>query len=201
MDTARAIYDLLNEPVPSYYFEVLILDEFDLDDPFAMMTATASLALQVLDPKAAAFAEVSGLELTLGSEEYIEAGWSTPRPMFTAMSTSELTLKRYLRPRHIGVMGFALDPISGWCQDTIIAAKHWETKITTKNILIFIYHPMISNPLGAPKHLPIAGFLVQEAYPTKWSVSDLNSTEESSPIMETIGFKYTELQRLAVPPA
>ena len=202
MDLLDSIVGFLNEPVPSYFFEVMILDEFDTSDPFAMTTAMASLAIQVLDPVSAAFSEVSGLEITLGSEEYIEAGWSTPRPMFTAMSTSELTLKRYLRPRHIGVMGFSLDPISGWCQETVIAAKHWETKITTKNILIFIYHPMIQNPLPVgPSAFPIAGFLVQEAYPTKWAISDLNSTEEGAPITETIGFKYTELQRLAIPPA
>lgn len=202
MDLLGSIVGFLNEPVPSYFFEVIILDEFDMSDPFAMTTAMASLAIQVLDPVSAAFSEVSGLEITLGSEEYTEAGWSTPRPIFTSMSNSELTLKRYLRPRHIGVMGFALDPISGWCQETVRAAKTWESKITTKSILIIIYHPMIQNPLPVgPAAFPIAGFLVQDAYPTKWAISDLNSTEEGTPITETIGFKYTELQRLAIPPA
>jgi phage tail-like protein len=199
MDIIENIIGSLNEPVPSFFFEVLILDEFDNEDPKAMDGAMASLALQVLDPVSAAFSEVSGLEITLGSEEYTEAGWSTPRPMFTAMSNSELTLKRYLRPRHVYTKAFLLDPISGWCQETIEAAKTWESKITTKSIIIIIYHPTIPNPFPGPGPLPIAGFLVQGAYPTKWAVSDLNSTEESTPITETIGFKYTELSRVELP--
>ena len=203
MDLLGNIVGFMNEPIPSYFFEVLILDDpFDADDPFAMMSATASLAIQALDPTACAFSEVSGLEIALNVSEYNEGGWSTPRPIFDKMSTSGLTLKRYLRPRHVGIMGFAFDPISGWCQDTIQAAKKWEKKIKPKDIMIFIYHPMIQNPLPVgPASFPVAGFIVQEAFPVKWNISDLNSTEEGSPIIETIEFKYTELMRLAVPPA
>ena len=200
MDT---IIGFLNEPIPSYFFEVMFLDDpFDADNPLAMTSAIASLAIQVLDPVACAFSEVSGLEIALDVGEYSEAGWSTPRPMFNKMTNSALTLKRYMRPRHIGVMGFSLDPVSGWCQETVIAAKTWESKITTKDLMIFIYHPMIQNPLPiGPAAFPIAGFLVQEAFPTKWSISDLNSTEEGQPMIETVEFKFTELQRLAIPPA
>lgn len=203
MDLLGSIVEFMNEPIPSFFFEVLFLeDRFDPSNPMAMMSATASLAAQVLDPTACAFMEVSGLEIALNTTEYNEGGWSTPRPMFDKMSTSSITLKRYLRPRHVGIMGFSADPVSGWCQDTVQAAKKWDKKIYTKDMMIFIYHPMIQNPLPiGPASFPIAGFLVLEAFPVKWSISDLSSTEEAQPVVETIEFKCTELQRLAVPPA
>jgi hypothetical protein len=203
MDLLGGIISFMNEPIPSFFFEVLILDDpFDADNPMAMMSATASLAVQALDPTACAFTEVSGLEIVLNTNDYPEGGWSTPRPQFKDISTSTLTLKRYLRPRHVGIMGFSFDPISGWCQDTVQAAKKWEKKIKPKDMMIFVYHPMIQNPLPVgPASFPIAGFLVQEAFPVKWGISDLSSTEEAQPIVETIDFKYTELQRLAIPPA
>jgi len=202
MDVLTDIVEFLNEPIPSFFFEVMFLDEFDPSDPLAMTSAIASLAIQALDPVACAFTEVSGMEISLGTTEYTEAGWSTPRPMFEKMSNSSLTLKRYLRPRHVGVMGFSLDPVSGWCQDSIQAAKTWEKRMSTKDLMIFIYHPMIQNPLPVgPKSFPIAGFLVLEAFPVKWAISDLNSTDDSAPIVETVEFKYTEIQRLAIPPA
>ncbi len=194
--------DFLNEPIPSFFFEMLFLEKFDPSDPLAMAGAVADLAIQALDSGAVAFSEIDGLEISYGTSEYNEAGWSTPRKMFDKVSTSALTVKRYLKPRHIGVMGFSLDPVSGWCQDTIQAVKLWEKPVTTKDILIFVYHPLLKNqvPIG-PAALPIAGFLVQEAYPTKWGISALNSTDDSAPIVETIEFQYTEIQRLAVPPA
>jgi hypothetical protein len=198
MDLLSNIAGFMNEPIPSFFFEVLFLEEFDMANPLAMKKATASLAVQVLDPISAAFTEVSGLEIALNVEELNEAGWSTPRPHFSKMSNSALTLKRYLRPRHIGIMGFSLDPVSGWCQETVKAAKTWESKVVTKDILIFIYHPMIKIPIIGSS-VPVAGFLVQSAFPTKWAVSDLSSTEEGQPIIETIEFKYTELHRLEVP--
>ena len=203
MDLLGNIVGFLNEPVPSYFFEVMILESaFDFNNPLAMTSAIASLAIQVLDPVSCAFSEVSGLEISLDVGEFSEAGWSTPRPLFNKMTNSALTLKRYLRPRHIGVMGFSLDPVSGWCQDTVQAAKTWEKRMYTKDIMIFVYHPMIQNPLPVgPAAFPIAGFIAQEAFPVKWSISDLSSTEEGQPIIETIEFKFTELQRLAVPPA
>ena len=195
--------DFLNEPIPSFFFELLFLeDPFDSKDPFAMTAAMADLAVQAMDSGAIAFSEVDGLELSYGTSEYNEAGWSTPRKMFTNVSTSALTVKRYLKPRHIAVMGMSLDPVTGWCQDTLKAVKNWEEKVRTKDILIFIYHPLLKNPLPiGPSALPLAGFLVQEAYPTKWGISALNSTDDSAPILETIEFQYTEIQRLAVPPA
>ncbi|MFK7796266.1 MAG: hypothetical protein AB8E82_02355 [Aureispira sp.] len=192
----------MNEPIPSFFFEVLFLEAFDPDAPFAMTSATASLAMQALDPVATAFADVQGLTVSFKTSEVREAGWSSPRPTFDAVNNDELTLVRYLRPRHIGVMGFALDPISGWCQETMSTVKKWNKQVLKKDILVFIYHPMIQNPLPVgPSSFPVAGFMLQEAFPTSWGISDLSSTAGDAPIKETIKFKYTEIQRLAIPPA
>ena len=202
MDLAGNIVGFMNEPIPSFFFDVLFLDDnFDPSNPLASKSALASLALQALDPIAAAFSEVSGLEMAFSTETVNEAGWSLPRDSFDKMTSSELELKRYLRPRHIGVMGFSLDPVSSWCQKTFESAKTWAKAITKKDILIFIYHPMVKNPLpiGPSALFPVAGFLVKEAFPVKWTVSPLNSTDDSQAITETISFKYTELTRLAIP--
>jgi hypothetical protein len=128
-----------------------------------------------------------------------EAGWSTPRPSFDKINNEELVLQRYLRPRHIGLGSFSLDPTSQWCQSTMESAKTWEAKIDVKNIMICIYHPMIQNPLPVgPSSFPVAGFLVHEAFPTSWGISDLSSTASDAPIKETIKFKYTEIERLKI---
>lgn len=195
------IIGFLNEPIPSFFFEALFITDFDVSKPFALTGALASLAAQMIDPGGVAFTEVSGLELGIETGSINEAGWSSPRPEFSRMANGTVTMKRYLKPRHVGIGTFSADPISGWCISTMKAAKTWEHQIQKKSILIFIYHPMIKNPLPVgPASLPIAGFWVRDAFPVKWGVSDLNSTEESQPIIETIEFKYTEIQRLALPP-
>ncbi len=202
------VVGFMNEPIPSFFFEVLVLENPIKKDAegkinkLEMAKASAALAAQVLDPGATAFQQVSGLGITLETETFNEAGWSTPRNIFKNMKNDQVTLTRYLRPRHVGVMGFSADAFSGWCQDTVKAAKTWESQITPKDVMIFIYHPMIKNPLPVgPASFPVAGFLLQEAYPVEWSISELDSMNENEPIKETIALKFTELQRLAVPPA
>lgn len=197
MDLLGDIVGFMNEPIPSFFFEVQVLDKFDMSNPLAIAGAVADLATG-----GGAFQSISGLEVAFSVDYINEAGWSTPRPTFSKMNNSEVTLVRYLKPKHIGIMGFSLDAFSGWCQETMTAAKKWEEQITTKDVLIFVYHPSIKNPLPiGPASFPVAGFLLQEAFPTKWSISDLDSLNDSDPVKETIGLSFTEIQRLAVPPA
>jgi hypothetical protein len=202
MDLMKNIAGFMNEPIPSFFFEVLVIEKFDLSNPFALTAATASMAMQALDPIATAFSDVQGLTVSFKTTEINEAGWSSPRPTFDRVNNDELTLVRYLRPRHIGVMGFSLDPLTGWCQETMQTVKTWEAQVVKKDVMVFIYHPMIQNPLPVgPSSMPVAGFILQDAFPTSWGVSDLSSTAGDAPIKETIKFKYTEIQRLAIPPA
>jgi hypothetical protein len=67
--------------------------------------------------------------------------------------------------------------------------------------MICIYHPMIQSPIPGgigPSSFPVAGFLVHEAFPTSWGISDLSSSGGDTPIKETIKFKYTEIERLKI---
>ncbi|WMX14630.1 MULTISPECIES: phage tail protein [unclassified Aureispira] len=201
MDLLSNIVGFMNEPIPSFFFEVLFFERSD-SFSFKTMSISASLALQALDPMATAFSDVQGLKMSFATTPLNEAGWSTPRPSFDKIDNDELVLQRYLRPRHIGVMGFSLDPTSEWCQKTMSSAKTWEEKIEVKDIMICIYHPMIQNPLPiGPSSFPVAGFLIHEAFPTSWEISDLSSTSGDAPIKETIKFKYTEIERLEIPPS
>jgi len=197
MDLFSTIANFANEPIPSFFFEVFFYERPDslLDS----LSVTASLAMQMVDPIATAFSDVSGLDMSFATTPLNEAGWSTPRPSFDKINNEELVLQRYLRPRHIGMGTFSLDPTSEWCQKTMQSAKTWEEKIEVKNIMICIYHPMIQNPMPiGPSSFPVAGFLVHEAFPTSWGISDLSSTGGDVPIKETIKFKYTEIERLKI---
>lgn len=198
MDLLSTISGFMNEPIPSFFFEVFIYDR--PSSVLGSLSATASLAMQMLDPVATAFSDVSGLDMSFATTPINEAGWSTPRPSFDKINNEELVLQRYLRPRHIGIGTFSLDPTSEWCQNTMASAKTWSEKIVVKNIMICIYHPMIQSPLPGfgPASFPVAGFLVHEAFPTSWGISDLSSTGGDAPIKETIKFKYTEIERLKI---
>jgi len=197
MDLLSTISGFMNEPIPSFFFEVFV---YDIPTPGGpTLSVTASLAMQALDPVATAFSDISGLDMSFATTPINEAGWSTPRPSFDKINNEELVLQRYLRPRHIGLGSFSLDPTSEWCQNTMQSAKTWSEKIEVKNIMICIYHPMIQNPLPiGPSSFPVAGFLIHEAFPTSWGISDLSSTAGDTPIKETIKFKYTEIERLKV---
>lgn len=190
MDFLNNLMGFMNEPVPSFFFEVQFLEESN-----ALMGSAKSMIAGALDPEANAFTDVDGLNIAFETTSINEAGWSSPRPVFDKMKNEELTLSRYLRPRHIGgMLTFSMDPITEWCQETMEAAKTWEKQVVKKNVLIYIYHPM----MPTKPSIPVAGFLVHEAFPTSWGVSPLSSTNTGDPIKETVKFGYTEIERLVI---
>lgn len=195
MDALQNVISFLNDPVPNFFFGVLVVD-----NPLASATSAVGMISQ-LDPVASAFTEVSGLELGMNTDEIQEGGNQIPLRFPKGVKADTLKLKRYLRPRHIAVAGFSLDPLTGWSQEVFEAAKKWEKEIPVKDLIIVIYHPQIKNPLPVgPSAFPIAGYLVLRAYPIRWATSDLNSTSDSEPITEEFEFSYEEIQRLAIPP-
>lgn len=197
MDTLKSIMSFLNEPVPSFFFGVLIVDI--VDNLLSSPSAVTGLLTQ-MDPTASAFTEVSGLELGLNTTDWEEGGNQIPLKLPGRMKNETLTLKRYLRPRHVAVGGFALDPLTGWAQETFEAAKSWETSIVPKNIIVVVYHPQVKSPLPVGSSaFPVASYMVERAYPIKWATGDLNSTSED-PIPETFEFAYSEISRVQVPP-
>ncbi|MCH2042870.1 MAG: phage tail protein [Saprospiraceae bacterium] len=195
------ISDFINDPIPSFYFGVSIVDSTPESFLGAIGGAGASSVIQALDPVATAFTEVSGLEMGLdsGSVTWEEGGNSVPIKLPGRLKNDVITLKRYLRPRHIAVGGFSLDPLTGWASETFERARYWSDKLVVKDLYIVVYHPQVKNPIPVgPSALPIAGYHVQGAYPTKWSMSDLSSTNESDPITETFEFTYQDMDRIKV---
>lgn len=199
----------MNEPIPSFYFEVVISDLPDVgggDFLSSMlqkgMEMVTSAILGDEASNSASFESVSGLKLSFATTPISEGGWSTPRPSFDKVENGEVELKRYLRPKHLGIGSFSLDPFTDWCQDTMETVKKWDKQVKKKNITILIYHPALKSPLPSgigPSSVPVAGFALLEAFPTEWGISDLTSTNDSDPIKETIKLKFTEIKRLKIP--
>jgi phage tail-like protein len=187
----------LDDPVPNFYFGVIIVDN-PLAGNGPLGAAQIVGMLSQLDPIASAFTEVSGLSLEIDTDSVNEAANSIAIPLPKSVKNDTLVLKRYVRPRHIGVGGFSADPLTGWCQDTFEAAKQWKKSIKPKDVMIMVLHPHLKN-IPLLNMIPVAGYLAKNAYPTKWEMDSLNSTSNDA-LQETIELKYRELQRLAVPP-
>ena len=164
--------DFNRDPVPSFYFGVTIQE---LNDPSSV---------------AGAFTEISGLEIGLdsGAITWEEGGNSVPVKLPGRLKNDAVTLKRYLRKV---TFGFG-DPLTGWVQETFRSAHTWTTLIKVKNIIIDVYYPQKG------RALIIAQYNVIGAYPTKWTMSDLSSTNESDPITETFEFAYRDIERVSV---
>jgi phage tail-like protein len=119
----------------------------------------------------AAFQEVTGLGKETGVEEVVSGGENRFKyrlPIQT--SYSNLVLKR----------GVALvdSPLIEWCQDTLDAGLG--NPIVTKKIMLSL--------LDANGHTSMSWNFIN-AYPLKWSMSDLKS-QESSMLIETIELAY-----------
>ena len=197
----------VNEPVPSFFFGVFLVDANVTSlgvtaDAAATAQRYASSAIGILsqaDPIAAAYTEVTGLSVGADEESKFDGGSNLNIVLPKGLKTDKLTLKRYLRPRHMAVGGFSLDPITGWCQQTMDIYKKWHRKIVLKHVMVVIYHPQLKNPLPVgPSAFPIAGYMAEEAYPLSWYISDLGSMTEE-PIVETIELSYKRLYRLSLP--
>ncbi|BBM87991.1 phage tail protein [Candidatus Uabimicrobium amorphum] len=104
----------------------------------------------------AGFAEISGLEVSIETETISEGGCPFPYTIRTGVSYSDLTLKR----------GLGLIPFYSWVKDVA------EGKTGRVDIIVHL----LENIPG-PIPLPTKTWMFLNAFPTKWSVSDLNSTD------------------------
>lgn len=195
MDFAKNALTFINEPVPKFFFEVLFIDRPDSSKPQSMLASMAKTALSALNSgNNGAFSDIDGLNVSFATTPVNEAGWSSPRPTFDKMVNEKLTLTRYVRPRHV-----VSDLMTTWCSDTMDAVKTWNARVTKKDIIINIYHPMLKLPAifsMGPSGVPIAAFNIIEAFPVTWKVDALSSTDSGSPLKETIELGYTEIKRL-----
>jgi phage tail-like protein len=113
------------------------------------------------------FTEVSGLSAELGTEEIAEGGENRFIQKYpTRARYSELVLKR----------GLLVDSqVTTWIQECIE-----ELDIQPKNIDVKLLNE---------EHDPLITWHVVNAYPTKWSISDLNSMNNAI-VIETLQFFY-----------
>ncbi len=113
------------------------------------------------------FTDVSGLSIELATEEIAEGGQNRFLQKYpTRAKHPELVLKRGLLPN---------SGIVTWVQECIE-----EFNITPKNIDIKLLNQ---------EHQPLMTWHVINAYPTKWSISDLSATSNSVAV-ETLQFFY-----------
>ncbi len=121
------------------------------------------------------FQEVSGLNVTVETEDFKEGGenrFTHKLPKRT--SYSSLELKRGM---------FTGSYITKWCKDAI---ENFDFKPV--NITI-----MLLNDL----HIPIAGWYVVNAYPTEWSTSGFNA-QSSDLVIESLKLNYSYFNTIRV---
>lgn len=121
------------------------------------------------------FQEVSGLNITVETEEFKEGGenrFSHKLPKRT--SFSPLELKRGL---------FTGSRITAWCKDAIENFNFEPVNITI----------MLLNDL----HIPVAGWYVVHAYPIEWSTSGFNS-QSSDLVVESLKLNYSYFNTIRI---
>jgi phage tail-like protein len=113
------------------------------------------------------FTEVAGLAMELGTEEIAEGGENRFLQKYPVRSKyPDLVLKRGL---------LVSSEIITWIRDCIE-----DFKITPKNIDVKLLND---------DHEPMLTWHLVNAYPTKWSVSDLNATNNAI-VVESLQFFY-----------
>ena len=113
------------------------------------------------------FQSVSGLEVSMETETYREGGENRFEHVLPVRAKySNLTLKRGL---------FVSSQLIDWCMDTF-------NNVEIKPVTLII-------SLLNEEHLPLMTWNVVNAFPIKWSVSELNA-EQSQIAIESLELKY-----------
>jgi len=119
----------------------------------------------------AAFKEVSGISMEMTADDIAEGGVGYKHRVPTSVKYPNLVLKRGLVPKNSSV--------AKWCMDTLTGGL--EETIETKNIVVNLL-----NENGDP----LQSWSFANAWPVKWSVSDLHSMNNEIAI-ETLEFAYS----------
>lgn len=113
------------------------------------------------------FTEVGGLSMEIGTEEVPEGGENRFAQKYpTRVKYPELVLKRGL---------LTSSEILGWIEDCVE-----NLEIEPKDVFVKLLNE---------EHEPLMTWHIVKAYPTKWSVSDLNSTNNAV-VVETLQLAY-----------
>ena len=123
------------------------------------------------------FKEVSGITMEMGTEEITEGGNNNFKHRVpTSVKFSNLVLKRGLVPKD--------SPIVQWCLDTLGGSL--TEAIETKTILVSLLNE---------KGQPLNSWSFANAWPVKWSASDLNSMNNEL-VIETLEFSYSQFTKI-----
>jgi len=123
----------------------------------------------------ASFKEVSGITMEMGIEEIAEGGVNGFKHRVpTTAKFSNLVLKRGLVPKDSELAQWCMDTLTGNLENTL------ETKMITVHLL-------------EASRKPLKSWSFNNAWPVKWSVSDLNSMNNEIAI-ETLEFAYSNFQ-------
>lgn len=188
-------------PIPAFYFDVQMYDQKHEGNSFlnnAIDTVLGNGVVGTVAKKAVgaatggssalptpgdtnihnSFIEVSGLEIGLeGKKTYNEGGYNYPIDLPDKMKNSAITLKRLVRPDIIK----SSDPWTKWCEESFEAMASWNKQIKLKGIQVNVMHPNLTKS-GKPQILISIEF--NFAYPSKMSLSSLNSTSEDLLVQE-----------------
>lgn len=125
----------------------------------------------------ASFKEVSGITMEMGTEEITEGGNNNYKHRVpTSVKFSNLVLKRGLVPKDSDLITWCLDTLGGGLSEPI----------QTKNILVSLLDEN-ANPLNS--------WSFANAWPVKWSASDLNSMNNEL-VIETLEFSYSSFTKI-----
>jgi phage tail-like protein len=127
----------------------------------------------------ASFKEVSGITMEMGTEEITEGGNNNYKHRVpTSVKFSNLVLKRGLVPKDSAVIQWCIDTLSGGLSSAIV----------TKTILVSLLDEN-ANPLNS--------WSFANAWPVKWSASDLNSMNNEL-VIESLEFSYSYFTKVEV---
>jgi len=125
----------------------------------------------------ASFKEVSGITMEMGTEEITEGGNNNYKHRVpTSVKFSNLVLKRGLVPKDSAIVDWVLDTLGGGLAEAI----------ETKTIMVSLL-----NENGDP----LNSWSFANAWPVKWSTSDLNSMNNEL-VIETLEFSYSQFTKV-----
>ena len=124
------------------------------------------------------FKEVSGISMEMDTEEIAEGGNNAYKHRVpTSVKFSNLVLKRGLVPKNSELIGWCMKTLGGGLSQVI------ETKTIIVNLL-------------DENGNPIQSWSFANAWPVKWSASDLNSMNNEI-VIETLEFSYSYFEEIA----
>ena len=147
--------------------------------PFIPLSFIFRAGLEDGKPDDLQFQEVSGLSISMGTEDLMEGGNQIVYKLPSRIQYENLILKRAIIPDK--------SEIAKWCRKTLDGGI--SRKIELKNLKIELLSPT--------KMKPLMKWSVEGAYPIKWEISSLNA-QESALVIETMEFVFRKLTVEAV---